>query len=301
MTMSIVLGAVLFSILLVIVNGRFVVTTDASQCGQNYFVAFEIMAQPINDVGGILSIGEDLLVYFQWMSTALSVDSSTNQGALKLRSRNPIAIGKWSSVLIDVHRRSLGLTVAGASHTVEQISFGHIHAPKDLFYVVNNTIDAPANATVRNMFITCTDRQNHDLLPEDPQSVMYSRLFSTLEGCGGAKRKASPYTQYKIMNVRMTTFNGTADPYMVVHVIDAPPNRLFNVRIKLRSQSSNSGFKYNFAAVTIPVLKTYNLNRANNQRKYMHKELIFHNHSTTRELELAGYVGKVSQTGSTLL
>ena len=67
---------------------------------------------------------------------------------------------------------------------------------------------------------------------------------------------------------------------------------MFNVRIKLRSQSSNSGFKYGFAATAIPVLKTYNLNRANNQKKFMHKELIFHNHSTTRELELSGYVGK---------
>jgi hypothetical protein len=211
--------AVLLSMVLALVSSKFLVMTDVGDCGQNYFVSFEIMAYPINDVGGILSVGDDLLVYFQWHSTSLSVDLATNQGSLKLRSRNPIQPGKWSSVLVDVHRRSLGLTVSGASNTVEHISFGHIHAPKELFYVVNNTIDIAANATVRNLFITCTDRQNDELMPEDPQSVMYSRLFSTLEGCGGAKRKASPYNQYKIMNVRTTTFNGTADPYMVVHVI----------------------------------------------------------------------------------
>jgi len=211
--------AILFAIVLVAVSGRFIITTDIGDCGQNYYVAFEVMANPINDVGGLLSVGEDLLVYFQWMSTALSVDLRTNQGSLKLRSRNPIEQGKWSSVVVDVHRRSLGLTVLGASHTSEHISFGHIHAPKELFYVVNNTIDTPADAVIRNLFITCSDRHSHSMAAEDSQSTMYSRLFNTLEVCGGAKRKASPYAQYKIMNVRTTTFNGTTDPYMVVHVI----------------------------------------------------------------------------------
>lgn len=95
------------------------------------------------------------------------------------------------------------------------------------------------------------------------------------------------------MNVRMTSLNGTSDPFVVLHVIGIHPNQLYNVRIKLRSQASNSGFKYSFPAVSIPVLKTYNLNRATNQKKFMHKEMQFHNHSTTRELELSGYIGKV--------
>lgn len=290
--MFVLLSLVLISSLVGVLGGEFLVRTNNSHCGQNYQVSFEINPSIVNDVGGVISVGDDLLVYFQWMSTSMAVDLSTNQGTLQLRSRNSLAPNKWSSVVIDVHRRSLGLSVGGDSYVTEHKSFGHIHAPKELFYVVNNTIEAPADAQLRNLDLTCTDRWDHDAYTEDSQSVMYSRLFDTMSTCGGKKREASPYRQYKIMNVRMTTFNGTTDPFMVVHAIDLPANQLYNVRIKLRSQASNSGFKYSFPAVSVPVLKTYNLNRATNQKKFMHKELRFHNHSTTRELELSGYVGK---------
>ena len=134
---------------------KFLISLNSS-CGQNYEVNFEINPSLINDVGGVLSITDQLLVYFEWMSSLLSITKQTNQDAMRTTSTFPLALNAWTEVKLLLKRRTIGLYANGATYLNQQMSLGHIHPAYETFEAVYDAIDVSANASIRNVAVTCT-------------------------------------------------------------------------------------------------------------------------------------------------
>lgn len=112
---------------------------------------------------------------------------------------------------------------------------------------------------------------------------------------------------FKVNTVRISSLNGSSDPFIAVHMegeevvlfcrvnelwfTDIPTNAPYNIRVKLKSKSKNSGYRYIVPTVAVPAIKvpqTRNTTRLKNVINF-------------NERELAGYLGRVRNLGDMYL
>ena len=266
-------------------DNNFIVNLNYTECGPNFELLFEIFpVARINDIGGIMQIGEEVFLYFDWLTSTLVVSLPTNQGNIELRSSRELVVGEWTAVKVNIQRRSIAIISGGNSYVNDRISVGHMHSERDdTSHILDNIITAQASAAIKNFVITCTSLVSETSLSgTDFGAAADGRVADLSE----LYRKVSLYDcntdgvdSYKINTVRMTSLNGSSDPYIVVHVQGAPIDEVFNIRVKLRSKSSQQGYKYIIPAVALPAIPNDPRGPTKNYKNFA-------------EVELSGYMGK---------
>lgn len=266
---------------------KFMMNLNETGCGPNYELLFEVKPMLItNDVCGILHVSDALAVYFQWQSSRLMVALPTEMGTIELTTSHELQPAEWTPVKVNIQRRSISVMTGGAAVVNDRIGLGHMHSTKmDFGFLMDEMVTGLATSELRNVAITCTTVADSnvfngaDMGAINGETEKISTLYTktSLVEC----RHEGP-NEFKVNTVRMTSLNGSSDPYMVVHLMDAPVGEVFNIRVKLRSKSSSNGFKYIIPTVALKAIKppAYPFDKRQ------------HNLINFDEVELAGYLGK---------
>ena len=135
-----------------------------------------------------------------------------------------LTIGEWTSVKINIQRRSIALLTGGNTYNNNRISIGHMHSElKDTADLLEYEINAEASASIRNFVITCltlSRDEGSSLVSNDfgadsnGQVGVLSELYRkvSLYDCHNNDKYENGY--YKINTIRMTSLSGSSDPYL---------------------------------------------------------------------------------------
>lgn len=151
-------------------SSNFIMASNASACGQNFELFFELFPlSAVDSYGGIFSIESFLSIYFSWSSSYLTIRLNTNQGSIVMQSNNQLQLGQWAIVRLTVRRRSLALDILGTTSSREVLAAGHMHSRKlELDHFVDVMVDQRADAVIRGLFMRCLaghDRtEKHELI-----------------------------------------------------------------------------------------------------------------------------------------
>ena len=198
---------------------KFLLSLDPS-CGQNYEVNFEINPNLSNNVGGVLAISNQLMVYFEWMSSLLTISKQTNQDVMQATSTLPLALNTWTAVKLVLKRRSIGLFANGATFLDQQMSLGHIHPAYETFSQVHDFIDTSANASIKNIAIACTHA--NDVNPSTNEFEVTSHLY---------RRGVDTFDCYVVCNCMVTLILLLTLDIIFIYLIRMRINTVINILV----------------------------------------------------------------------